>query len=355
MSNLKNKFLYAAIFVLTFAYFFSFCNANKDKREKIQTALINPNYKEKIEFFEFYDGENQKISLVKNDDFWEIQKKYGNFTQKMPANSQKIKKFLNESAKVVNMYKISDSYEENEAFMILKPGFIRLKYGFEDNYYEIFFGNKDFSLSSRYFATGKSTSVYEISDYLENFLTVSAQFWADPLLISSEIFGKIGVSDIQRNYAKIDGKFSAISDLQKLLDLRHGGFFDVENKIGENSEIFQLLNENEKSNLKTEGETNSRAESKNQHTSTQTSEYENLRDNQKSEFETELKLKFQAELSEIFLELGNKNSIKLEFFKESENSQIAVKSSYSAADKRNFVFNSKISLWTYNKIKEITL
>lgn len=309
MSKLKNKFLYAAVIILTFTYILSFCNANRDKREKMQTALINPNYKEKITFFEFYDGDNQKIFLIKNNNFWEIQKKYGNFIQKMPANSQKINEFLDAAVKIVNMYKISDTYEEDNSFMILIPGFIQLKYGFENNCYEVFFGGNDFSLSSRYFMTGKSTSIYEISDYLDKFLTVSVQFWAEPLLISSEIFGKINVQDIQRSYAKMNDKILTITDLQKLLDLRHGGFYEI--SVDENAEN-QNLNET-------------------------------------------TKLKSKAELSELFLELGNKNTIKLEFFQEKEDSQIKVKSYYSTSDKKEFIFNSKISLWTYNKIKEIIL
>lgn len=312
MSKLKNKFLYAAVIILTFTYILSFCNDNFDKREKMQTALINPNYKEKITFFEFYDGDSQKISLIKNNNFWEIQKNYGNFIQKMPANSQKINEFLDAAVKIVNMYKISDTYEEDNSFMILKPGFIQLKYGFENNYYEIFFGGNDFSLSSRYFMTGKSTNIYEISDYLDKFLTVSVQFWAEPLLISSEIFGKINVQDIQRNYAKMNDKILTITDLQKLLDLRHGGFYEI--NVDENTENQNL-----------------------------------------NEINNAAKLKSKAELSELFLELGNKNTIKLEFFQENEDSQIEVKSYYSTSDKKEFIFNSKISLWTYNKIKEIIL
>lgn len=301
MSKLKNKIIYIVIIVLSLTYVLSFINVNKDKRTKVKTALINPDYKDKITFMEFYDGDNQKITLVKSNGFWEIQTQIHDVVLKMPANYQKIESFLNLSTQILNMYKISDTFTPENSFLILQPGSIQLKYGFDDKKYELFFGGQDFSHSSRYLMTGKSTNIYEISNVLDNYLTVSQQFWSDPKLISSEVLGKISQNDIQRNYLKIDGILYEILDLQKLLDLRHGGF----SEISENYEI----NENSEP---------------------------------------------QAEL---FLELGNKNTVKLEFFQENDASFIEVKSTYHRYSDINngknseiYSFNSKISQWTYNKI-----
>ena len=57
----------------------------------------------------------------------------------------------------------------------------------------------------------------------------------------------------------------------------------------------------------------------------------------------------------IFLELGNKNQITLNLFQLKENSFVSVESVYENSVGEKFVYNSQISLWTYNKIKEITL
>ena len=212
------------------------------------------------------------------------------------------------------MYKISDTFTENNSFMILKPGYIQLKYSVEDKIYEVFFGAQDFSLSSRYVMSGKSTDIYEISNFMDKYLTTSVQFWCDSSLISQNVFGKIQVSDIQKNYVIFDDKMHIFSDLQKLLDLRHGGFIsDYKNlqneQINENS--FQSRNENSEK-------------------------------------------KFESKM-EIFLELGNKKQIHLNLVQIKDNSFVQVESVYQNEVGEKFVYNSQISLWTYNKIKEITL
>ena len=206
------------------------------------------------------------------------------------------------------MYNISDTFTEDNSFMILKPGFIQFKYFTGDKFYEIFFGAQDFSLSSRYVMSGKSTAIYEISNFLDNYLTTSVQFWCDSSLISQNVFGKIQVSDIQKNYVIFDDKMHIFSDLQKLLDLRHGGFIsNIQSNQPENA-------------------------------------YKN--DHQNKEYESKMT---------IFLELGNKNQITLNLFQLKENSFVSVESVYENSVGEKFVYNSQISLWTYNKIKEITL
>ena len=102
------------------------------------------------------------------------------------------------------------------------------------------------------------------------------------------------------------------SDLQKLLDLRHGGFI---------SNIQSNQDEKNPENAYKNGHQNKEYESK----------------------------------MTIFLELGNKNQITLNLFQLKENSFVSVESVYENSVGEKFVYNSQISLWTYNKIKEITL
>lgn len=160
--------------------------------------------------------------------------------------------------------------------------------------------------------SGKSTAIYEISNFLDNYLTTSVQFWCDSSLISQNVFGKIQVSDIQKSYVIFDDKMHIFSDLQKLLDLRHGGFIS-----------------NIQSNHDEQNPENA---------------YKN--DHQNKEYESKMT---------IFLELGNKNQITLNLFQLKENSFVSVESVYENSVGEKFVYNSQISLWTYNKIKEITL
>ncbi len=314
MLKIKNKYLYIIIVILIFLYVFSFIFQRSDKRKSLKSTLINPSYVNEIEYFELFDGDKEKLIFQKNGNVWEIHKNYENNIQKLPAESTIIKDFFKTASGVVNMYKISDTFTENNSFMILKPGYIQFKYTYKDKIYEIYFGAQDFSLSSRFVMSGKSTDIYEISNFMDKYLTTSVQFWCDSSLISQNVFGKIQVSDIQKNYVIFDDKMHIFSDLQKLLDLRHGGFIsDYKNlqneQINENS--FQSRNENSEK-------------------------------------------KFESKMT-IFLELGNKNQITLNIFQLKENSFVSVESVYENSDGEKFVYNSQISLWTYNKIKEITL
>lgn len=314
MLKLKNKYLYIIALSLLFLYIFSFIFQKSDKRKSVKSALINPLYVNKIDSFELFDGDKEKIIFKKNQNVWEIHKDFDNSLQKIPAESKKIENFLKTASEVVNMYKISDTFTENNSFMILKPGYIQLKYTIDTKIYEIFFGAQDFSLSSRYVMSGKSTAIYEISNYMDNYLTTSVQFWCDSSLISQNVFGKIQASDIQKNYVIFDDKMHTFSDLQKLLDLRHGGFISNIQK-NQDEQILESANQSQKKNQ------NENSISK----------------------------------MKIFLELGNKNQITLNFIQLKENSFVQVESVYENSYGEKFVYNSQISLWTYNKIKEITL
>lgn len=312
MLKIKNKYLYIIIVILIFLYVFSFIFQRSDKRKSLKSTLINPSYVNEIEYFELFDGDKEKLIFQKNGNVWEIHKNYENYIQKLPAESTIIKDFFKTASGVVNMYKISDTFTEDNSFMILKPGYIQFKYTFKDKIYEIYFGAQDFSLSSRYVMSGKSTDIYEIPNFMDKYLTTSVQFWCDSSLISQNVFGKIQVSDIQKNYVIFDDKMHIFSDLQKLLDLRHGGFI---------------------SNIQS-----------NQDEQNPENAYKN--DHQNKEYESKMT---------IFLELGNKNQITLNLFQLKENSFVSVESVYENSVGEKFVYNSQISLWTYNKIKEITL
>ena len=312
MLKIKNKYLYIIIVILIFLYVFSFIFQRSDKRKSLKSTLINPSYVNEIEYFELFDGDKEKLIFQKNGNVWEIHKNYENNIQKLPAESTIIKDFFKTASGVVNMYKISDTFTENNSFMILKPGYIQFKYTFKDKIYEIYFGAQDFSLSSRFVMSGKSTDIYEISNFMDKYLTTSVQFWCDSSLISQNVFGKIQVSDIQKNYVIFDDKMHIFSDLQKLLDLRHGGFI---------SNIQSNQDEQNPENAYKNGHQNKEYESK----------------------------------MTIFLELGNKNQITLYLFQIKDNSFVQVESVYENSVGEKFVYNSQISLWTYNKIKEITL
>ena len=203
--------------ILTILFLLSFTKScsSSDKREKVKTALVNQKYKDSINKFELSDS-SATIELTKHDNFWTI--------NSIPASSERIEKFINELITIRNLYKISDKISANSTFGLTNGTEFHLRYFTNEGFHELVFGNQDYSLTSRYMMSEKSTQVYEIDDSLDIYLTTSIQSWAEPYLISREIFNSIDIQNISVIYQDSNGqtKKGLISDSQKLLGLRHG-------------------------------------------------------------------------------------------------------------------------------------
>lgn len=290
-----NKILIVLAVILAVLYVLSFTKScsSKDSREKIKTSLVNQKYKDSITSFELEDATGA-IKITNRGSFWTV--------GTLPASSERMHSFINNLIKVRNLYKISDKINKNSTLGLTTGTEFHLRYKTQDTSHELIFGNQDFSLSSRYMMTEKSTQVYEIDSSLDSFLTTSIQSWAEPLIISQLVFEKITPDDIQRTTVLNQNHISSISDLQKLLDLRHGGTPDEEEVLS----IFQ--------------------------------------NNQKPE-------------TTITLELGNKKEIELKIYPSKNENEFILIAEYKPEKGTNPVFTSisKISSWTYNKIKENTL
>ena len=302
--NSKILIVITAILVLLYVLSFTRSCSSTDRREIVKTALVNQKYKESITSIILQDAAGA-IELSNNSGFWIIQnliQEADNSTTQisLPASSERINNFLEELIKVRNLYKISDKINKNSSLGLTNGTEFHIRYNFANGEYrELIFGNQDFSLSSRYIMTGENTQVYEIDSSLDTYLTTSIQNWSEPYIISRTASS----TDIQQVTAfikKSDGKVKSgkISDISKLSELRHGGLPSAE----------EIL-ESEKTSCAT-----------------------------------------------LVIENGDKSSINIEIFEsENQESTYIVKASYLRADKNYYISYSKISSWTYNKIKEITL
>ena len=287
--NKNSKILIALTAFLTILYVLSFTKSctSKDHRDKVKTALVNQKYKDSITSFELSDATGN-LTLKYNGSFWTA--------GTLPASAERIQKLAENLTTVRNLYKISDKITDKSAFGLTSGTEFHLRYYTNDTFHELIFGNQDFSLSSRYLMTEKSTQVYEIDTSLDTYLTTSIQNWAEPYIISQTVLGKIKPQDVQR---------TQVNDVEKLLELRHGGTPDE-------AELLSILNDSEKS--KTPDTT-------------------------------------------ITLELGNKNEIELTIYKSTNENDFIVRTQYKKqkGDQTIYTSYSKISAWTYSKIKEITL
>ena len=298
----QNKILLAVTVFLALLYSISFIkgSADKDKREKIKTSLVNPKYKDSITRFELSDSTGT-LELVNNGRFWTV--------GSLPASTERIQNFIENLITIRNLYKISDKITQNSTFGLTTGTEFHVRYYTDSGFHELVFGNQDFSLSSRYLMTEKSAQVYETDSSLDSFLTTSIQSWTEPYIVSrcASVSTDIqSASVVFTNPDENDGRRTGIiTDIHKFTELRHGGEADG-------------------------------------------TECDNLK-NQKASLQ-------------IFIENGDKSSIKLEIYP-SENQDISyiVKAEYfktegkAAAKSPYYTSYSKISTWTYNKIKEITL
>ena len=291
----NNKILIVHAAILAALYILSFTRSctSKDSREKIKTSLVNQKYKDSITNFELQDATGS-LTITNKGDFWTV--------GTLPASNERMQAFINNLTTIRNLYKISDKINKNSTLGLTTGTEFHLKYSTQDTSHELIFGNQDFSLSSRYMMTEKSTQVYEIDSSLDTYLTTSVQNWTEPFIVSQLVFGKITPQDIQRTSVINQNHLTSISDTQKLLDLRHGG-------IPGEEELLSALQNN-----KTPDTT-------------------------------------------ITLELGNKNEIELKIYPTKSENEYIVMTEYhkQKGDSPYYTSVSKISSWTYNKIKEITL
>ena len=144
--------------------------------------------------------------------------------------------------------------------------------------------------------TGKSAAVYEIDSSLNNYLSLSPQLWFDPYIISKALEKNLTYKDIQRIKVDFEGKPSVITT-------KTDGFADKVSKFIE---------------LRHGGKT----------------EYKSIG---------------SPELT-ITLEKGDKSEITVSIFATENQSEYNIETTYSETEIK---VNTKISLWTYNKIKEI--
>jgi len=302
----ENKILLLTAIFLASLYIISFkSSAFSDKREKLKTSLVNPKYKDNISKIELYDSMNS-LEINKRDNFWTVQYSNDNNSDNysLPADEDRVNKLLENLTTIRNLYKISDNISENSSFGLTDGREFHIRYYYDSDFHELIFGNQDFSLSSRYLMTEKSSRVYECDSSLDKYLTTSIQSWAEPYIISRLVFSGLKAADIQTvsvtsSANESPAKYLKLNDVEKinkLLELRHGG------------------------------------------------PAENSPDNK--------------EILNIQLDLGNRNSITLDFYNSgsSDEELYVVKNQYiNASGYKVYTSFSKISGWTYRRIREIML
>lgn len=306
-----NAYLIFACILLVILYSFSvFKKPEAEQRKALSTALVNPKYRDDISRISIFNG-GKSLTLDKSSGYWQLLDDENEYI-KLVADSSLVNKMLEELTSVIEVYKVSDKGGKVlKDFGLESAGqeaFIFDFYCAEEKAGQILFGKNDFSQTNRYVKSASSTTVYETKDFMQNYLSTSIQFWSEPFIISQNVCGSIKASDIQRViinnkvYTPSSKDFSSYTS--KLLELRHGGFYQT--AAGPSA------------------------------------------DGQSSDGQSSFGQLADGDVVEkIQLELGNKNQIDLYVYKTEVESEYFCKIIYNRKD--FFYFN--ISAWTLGKLK----
>jgi len=288
-----NAYLIIVLVFLVFTYCLSFTfKPEKENRKAVKTSLINPKYSEQINQIQISTNTSLLV-LQKNNSWWEIAN-LENPQIKLPADSSKINKMINELSGIISVYKSTEKSEsDNYGF---DANGINLSFSANGNICsELIFGKNDFTQTKRYVKSTANPVVYEMDDFVNSYLSASVQNWSEPYLISQQVLGTIKAQDIQRvvynnsTFTSSDSSFTEY--VSKILELRHGGI---------NPDSFV--------------------------------------NNEQTDF--------------IKLELGNKNLISITVYSTAQESNFLLKVEYFANLKNSSeVYFENISSWTLSKLK----
>ena len=297
VTSKKIFFVYTLCAVLILLYVLSLTAFAPDGKNKRHTQSIQLLHEADISTIDqiIIQNNSSAILLIRQNNMWLASSDFTgeNF---IPADTDMLQKlFVN----LAGTHKMTKAGKKSgvEAYGLSQNDVTAIslyKDGLE--YEHLFFGNLDFTQSERYFTTNELNSVFLIDSSFDSFLSVSSQSWCDPYIISGQLKDKVfQMGDIQ----------SLPQDAaDKLLELRHGGFASTDeiNWIIANPALHDY---------------------------------------------------------NLTLHMGDKSVIKLDFYNSDitkDSSDYLVRVEFdSARTGQSFTYYTKISLWTYSKIKEITL
>ena len=276
------------LYILSFTVFSS--GANR-KQQKTQIQLLHEADISLIDNITIQNAAGQ-IILRRQNNMWLVTQdpSQNNF---IPADTQLLQKlFVNLASKHI-MYKSGKKEQESSYGLSASDVTAITLYKNSTPYQTLYFGNQDFTQTQRYFTTDELNSVYLMDASFDTYLSVSAQIWCDPYIISAQLKDSVfQMGDIQSVNAQ---------SAQKLTELRHGGFADQQ-------EIAVITPQT-------------------------------------------------RPVKKLVLDMGDKSVITINIYNSilSDNDYVVQTIFDSSRTNQTFGYYTKISLWTYNKINEITL
>ena len=298
------------LFTLSITVFSPSSTAN-NKRHSIQLQLIHEADISNIDIITIQQG-NSAIILTRTDNMW-LAANQNDVNDKIPANTDRLKSFFVLLASKHRMLKAGNKANNDNSYGLEKQdSTVITLYKNGAAYQVLSFGDLNFSQTQRYFTTGELKAVFLAGPEFEGFLTTSVSMWTDPYIISTQLLNDVFSMGLAQTADFYDYKTNEqitlkTSDeeqkksIQKLFDLRHGGFVeDASNQTSDSP---------------------------------------------------------QNNVLSVKIEMGDKSQITLDFFEHPsiENEYIVYTTFNSERLAKNFSYKTQISAWTYNKISEMML
>lgn len=232
--------LLTLIFILTITVFSPASTVNK-KRHSIQLQFIHEADISNIDIITIQDGDSA-IILSRSDNMWLLANQ-NDVNDKIPADVQKLKSFFLLLASKHAMVKAGNAADKDNSYGLdSEEGTTITLYKNGLAYQSLNFGALNFSQTQRYFSTAELKSVFLAGQEFDAFLTTSVTAWADPYIISTQLVNDVFSMGLAQtadfyDYQKNQHTSLTSSDkeenksIQKLFDLRHGGFaLDLQNQ-----------------------------------------------------------------------------------------------------------------------------
>ena len=301
---------FTLLFILSITVFSPSSNTNK-KRHSIQLQLIHEADISNIDIITIQQADSA-ISLTRADNMWLLANQ-NDVNDKIPADTERLKSFFVLLASKHMMTKAGNTAKNDNSYGLDKhDSTVITLYKNGTVYQSLNFGDLNFSQTQRYFTTAEVKAVFLAGSEFEPFLTTSVTSWADPYIISSQLLNDVFLMGLAQTADFFDYKTNRLETLttaddeqkksiQKLFDLRHGGFVETDsNQTSDNT---------------------------------------------------------QNKALSVKIQMGDKSQISLDLFEHPaiENEYIVYTTFESERLAKNFTYKTQISAWTYNKISEIML
>ena len=285
--------------ITSLLYFTVFSKTGEKKRHQQEIQLLHEADISQIDGI-IIQGGNEGLIFTRKNNMW-LLANLDDPENTIPADTNRLAQlFVNLASKhVMTKSGKKDSETTNAYGLDQTKGMVISIFKDGTEYQRLYFGSTDFSQSRRYFTTLELNSIFLFDSSFENFLNTSVQSWSDPYIISQQLKDEVFQMGDAQGVSGVPEPVEGQIDLKKLLELRHGG-------IAESG--LQML---------------------------------------------------EPELS-FTIQMGDKSTINLEISEILTNAdsakEYAVKTTFDSPRlSKSFTYTTKISLWTYNKIKEIML